>query len=52
MCELEAPGVFKVPKHGKVQIVDSEPADDIRVHVARAIEMCPTQALFINEKED
>jgi ferredoxin len=52
MCELEAPGVFKVPKHGTVQIVDSEPADDIRAHVERAIEMCPTQALFIKEKED
>ena len=52
MCELEAPGVLKVPEHGTVQIVDSEPADDIRVHVERAIEMCPTQALFIKEKED
>jgi ferredoxin len=52
MCELEAPDVFKVPKRGTVQIVDSEPADDIRVHVERAVEMCPTQALFIKGKED
>jgi ferredoxin len=52
MCELEAPDVFKVPKRGPVQILDSEPADDIRAQVERAVEMCPTQALFIKEKED
>ena len=52
MCELEAPDVFKVPKRSTVQIVDSEPTDDVRVHVERAVEMCPTQALFIKGKED
>jgi ferredoxin len=52
MCELEAPDVFNVPKRGPVQIVDSEPPDDIRAQVERAVEMCPTQALFIRGKED
>jgi ferredoxin len=52
MCELEAPDVFKVPKRGPVQIVDAEPPDDIRAQVERAVEMCPTQALFIRGKED
>jgi ferredoxin len=52
MCELEAPDVFKVPKRGPVQIIDSEPPDDIRAQVERAVEMCPTQALFIRGKED
>ena len=47
MCELEAPDVFAVPKRGVVEILDSEPPDDIREDVERAIEMCPTQALFI-----
>lgn len=50
MCELEAPDVFKVPKRGVVEIVDSEPPDEIRDDVERAIEMCPTRALSITEK--
>ena len=50
MCELEAPDVFKVPKRGVVEIVDSEPHDEMRDDVERAIEMCPTRALSIVEK--
>jgi len=52
MCELEAPDVFKVPKRGKVEILDTEPPDDVRDEVQNAVDMCPTQALFIKEKED
>jgi ferredoxin len=50
MCELEAPDVFKVPKRGVVEIVDPEPADELREDVERAVEMCPTRALTIIEK--
>jgi ferredoxin len=50
MCELEAPDVFKVPKRGPVEIVDSEPPDELRDDVERAVEMCPTRALSIIEK--
>ncbi|MDT5136955.1 MAG: hypothetical protein QOD58_1217 [Mycobacterium sp.] len=52
MCELEAPDFFRVPKRSKVEIIDSEPPEDARDEVERAVEMCPTQALFIKEKED
>lgn len=52
MCELEAPDVFKVPKRGPVEIVDPEPPDEMRDDVERAVEMCPTRALSIVEKED
>jgi ferredoxin len=52
MCELEAPDFFSVPKRGKVQIIDSDPPEDARDEVERAVEMCPTQALFIERKED
>jgi ferredoxin len=52
MCELEAPDVFRVPKRGKVEIIDSEPPEDARDEVEQAVQMCPTQALFIKEKED
>lgn len=51
MCELEAPDYFR-SQAGKVEIVDPEPPEDARDEVERAVEMCPTQALFIKEKED
>ena len=52
MCELEAPDYFRVPRRGKVEILDEEPPDDARDEIERAAAMCPTQALLIKEKED
>jgi ferredoxin len=52
MCELEAPDFFRVPKRGKVEIIKPEPPEDARDEVEQAVQMCPTQALFIKEKED
>jgi len=52
MCELEAPDVFRVPKRGKVEIIDPEPSEDARGEVELAVQMCPTQALFIKDKGD
>jgi ferredoxin len=49
MCELEAPDYFRVPKRGKVEILDAEPPDEARDEVERAVQMCPTQALFIKD---
>ncbi|SBS72402.1 conserved hypothetical protein [uncultured Mycobacterium sp.] len=51
MCELEAPDFFRVPKRGAVEILDAEPPDDARPDIERAVEMCPTRALSIVEKE-
>ena len=51
MCELEAPDVFRVPKRGVVEIVDPEPPDELRDAVEMAVEVCPTRALSIEEKE-
>jgi ferredoxin len=51
MCELEAPDVFKVPKRGVVQILHAEPADELREAVEMAVDMCPTRALSIIEKD-
>jgi ferredoxin len=39
-----------VPKRGVVEILDSEPPDDIREDVERAIEMCPTQAISLKDQ--
>lgn len=52
MCELEAPDVFRVPRRGVVDILDSEPADELRDAVEMAVDMCPTRAISIEEKED
>jgi ferredoxin len=52
MCELEAPDFFHVPKRGKVEIVDREPPEDARDEVERAVEMCPTQALLIEDDKE
>lgn len=49
MCELEAPDVFRVPKRGTVEILDPEPPDELREDVERAVEMCPTRAISIQE---
>lgn len=51
MCELEAPDVFQVPKRGVVEILDPEPPDEFRDAVEMAVDMCPTRALSIEEKE-
>ena len=52
MCELEAPDYFRVPKRGTVEILDTEPPDGVRSQIELAVEMCPTRALSIKEKED
>ena len=51
MCELEAPDYFTVPRRGKVEILDSEPPEDARDEIERAVDMCPTQALLISKNE-
>jgi ferredoxin len=52
MCELEAPDYFRVPKRGEVEILQESGPDEDRDEVQNAVDMCPTQALFIKEKED
>ncbi|EPQ45415.1 ferredoxin [Mycobacterium sp. 012931] len=54
MCELEAPDYFRVPKRGKVEIIDPEPPppEQARPEIEQAVRMCPTQALSIKAKED
>jgi len=49
MCELEAPEFFRVPKRGIVEILDAEPPASARSDIERAVEACPTRALFITE---
>jgi ferredoxin len=45
MCELEAPGVFSVPRRAKVTVLDPAPPETERAAVEAAVRYCPTQAL-------
>jgi ferredoxin len=45
MCELEAPGVFSVPRKGTVTVLDADPPESERAAVEAAVRYCPTQAL-------
>ncbi|MEU5878077.1 ferredoxin [Spirillospora sp. NPDC047279] len=49
VCEMEAPDVFEVPSKGKVQVLDAEPAEELRDEVAAAVRYCPTRALTLKE---
>jgi ferredoxin len=49
MCEMEAPGYFKVPKRGTVEILNPEPPEEARAQIEQAVWACPTQALSIRE---
>lgn len=51
MCELEAPDYFRVPKRGKVEILNDEPPESDRRQIQEAVRACPTRALSIEEKE-
>jgi ferredoxin len=49
VCESEAPGIFEVPKHGKVTILEASPPADRRREVEQAVKFCPTHALKVEE---
>ena len=49
-CELEAPGVFSVPKKGLVQILDQEPPESERAAVTAAVRYCPAHGARIKEQ--
>jgi ferredoxin len=51
MCELEAPDYFKVPKRGKVEILNDTAPEEDRAEVEQAVWACPTQALSITDQD-
>jgi ferredoxin len=52
LCALVAPVFFRVPKRGTVEFLDAEPPEDARAEIQRAIESCPTRALFVTEVDE
>ncbi len=49
MCQGEAPEIFTVPKHGKVELLRTELTEADRADLESAVRYCPTQALSIVE---
>jgi len=52
MCEVEAPGYFKTPKRGPVELLNRTPRESDRQQIERAIDACPCRALSIRELRD
>jgi sterol 14-demethylase len=50
-CEGEAPGLFEVPKHGQVVVLDEHPDDEHRKTAELAVRYCPTHALSITDED-
>jgi len=51
-CQLEAPEVFDVPKHGKVHILVESPSTEQLSEVELAVRFCPTQALSLVDRNE
>jgi ferredoxin len=50
VCESEAPDVFRVSKEtNQVEVLDTNPPEDLRTNVLEAVKNCPTQALTLVE---
>jgi ferredoxin len=50
VCESEAPDVFRVSKEtNQVEVLDTNPPEDLRKNVLEAVRNCPTQALTLVE---
>ena len=49
VCESEAPGIFRVAKGGRLEVLDPSPPENRRDEVAAAVRYCPTSALSIEE---
>ena len=49
VCASEAPAVFRVTDDHVVEILDTNPPEDLRGSVTEAVKNCPTQALILTE---
>jgi len=51
-CEGEAPAVFELDDQGKLTVLQTEPAEELREQVEMAQKYCPTMAIKIEEDSD
>lgn len=48
-CALTAPGIFDQREDGMVILLDTAPAPQLRAAVRRAVDLCPSEAIVIEE---
>jgi ferredoxin len=46
-CEGETPEVFELDEHGKLNVIQEEPPEELREKVLRAAKYCPTLAITV-----
>jgi ferredoxin len=44
-CCVEAPEVFRLDREGRLEVLQPQPPETLRVRVERAVKYCPTRAL-------
>ncbi|MCW2856435.1 MAG: hypothetical protein JWR52_2050 [Marmoricola sp.] len=50
MCQFEAPSVFGLDsEEDKVIVLDTNPGEDLREQVQRAVKYCPAMALSLED---
>jgi len=47
-CAIAAPEVFRMDENSKL-VFDSEPSEEMRQYVEDAIDVCPVQAIFLED---
>lgn len=48
-CMAAAPEVFEVHEDGELEVLDANPPEALRPKVERAILLCPTQAISLED---
>lgn len=52
LCEGEAPDLFEIQNNGDLAVLNDCPGEDQRPEAESAVQLCPTEALKIEEDED
>jgi len=47
-CAIAAPEVFRMDENSKL-VFDAEPSEEMRQYVEDAIDVCPVQAIFLED---
>lgn len=47
-CAIAAPRVFRMDENSRL-VFDAEPDDSLRLYVEDAVDVCPVQAIFIED---
>ncbi len=49
ICETICPDVFEMRDDGLAYVIDENPSEDLRSAIEECVEVCPTEAISIEE---